>query len=119
MTRLSTEPAQAAVDAKRSRPRSERARPPASSSGQSSAAARSGIAAVTPPEAAILRQFRSYHVQAGQMLFFNNVPGRPQSHEFARAIRSLIERGLVTQEARRNAYSLTAVGYRASMAVSD
>lgn len=76
-------------------------------------------APMSPPESAVLRQFRSYGVRVGQMLFFNNGAKGLHLSEFTEAFRSLIARGLVVQETHGNAYSLTARGYRAALAASE
>lgn len=66
-------------------------------------------------EANILRFFRSYGVKSNEMLFFNCGMAKSHPPEFKRAMQSMLDRGYVVQERHRNAYSLTARGYRASL----
>jgi len=64
-------------------------------------------------ELGILGIFRAYRVEAHQMLFLHTGFNKPETTEFSRAMQSMIRRGLVVQERRRGAYSLTNRGYRA------
>jgi hypothetical protein len=70
-------------------------------------------------EAEIMRYFRRFGVGAGKMLFFNTSPMRTNPDQFRHAMGSLIRQGLVVQEHRRDAYSLTDLGYRASLAAQS
>ena len=69
---------------------------------------------MTDPEAEIMRHFRRYLAQAGQMVFFQPGAARNHSASFNRAMESLILEGLIVRERHRNSYSLTKTGYRAS-----
>ena len=66
-------------------------------------------------EAEILRLFRSYRVRASEMLFFNQGVTKARPAHLSRALASLVERGLVVKERHPDAYSLTDLGYRASL----
>ncbi len=66
-------------------------------------------------EVAILRQFRVYRARSHEMLFLNSGRAKSNPREFARAVNSLMERKLVVKERPRDAYSLTASGYAASL----
>ena len=68
-----------------------------------------------PAEASVLRTFRTYQVSARQMLVLNHGHTKPPPASYARALQSLLERGLVVRERFPNAYSLTALGYQASL----
>lgn len=70
---------------------------------------------MTVSEIEIMRFFRRYETTVGQMLFFDTGPARNDPHQFASAMGSLIRRGLVVQERPHGAYSLTDLGYRASL----
>jgi hypothetical protein len=70
---------------------------------------------MTDSEAEIMRYFRRFDVGVGQMLFFDTGPAHADPARFHHAMGSLIRRGLVVQERRRGAYSLTQRGYRASL----
>jgi hypothetical protein len=63
----------------------------------------------------IMRCFRRYRVEAGGMLFFNEVASKPHPPSFHAAMSSLIRDGLVVKERPRDAYSLTARGHLASL----
>ncbi len=65
-------------------------------------------------EAQILRQFRLYQIRANEMLCFTSGLVRSHPALFRAAIGSLIQRGFVTVEDRRDAFALTAQGYRVS-----
>ncbi len=69
-------------------------------------------------EADILRFFRTYQVGVNEMLFLNSGFAKAHPPQFKRAMQALMERGLVVQERPRDAYSLTASGYRASLSLS-
>jgi hypothetical protein len=71
--------------------------------------------AMNQAEADILRFFRTYGVKSNEMLFFNCGMAKSHPPQFKRAMQSMMQRGLVVQERHRNAYSLTASGYRASL----
>ncbi len=73
---------------------------------------------MTRSETSILRYFRQYRIGANEMLFFNSGIVKSHPPEFRRAMASLIDNGLVVEERRRNAYSLTEEGYCASLSVS-
>jgi len=73
------------------------------------------VSAMSEAEADILRVFRSYGVKSNEMLFFNCGLAKSHPPRFKRAMQSMMDRGLVVQERHRNAYSLTASGYRASL----
>jgi DNA-binding IclR family transcriptional regulator len=66
-------------------------------------------------ELAILRLFRTYAVEAHQMLFVQAGFAKPETAEFNHAMQSMIRRGFVVAERHRGAYSLTMRGYRASL----
>lgn len=71
-------------------------------------------------EGVILRFFRDYQAGPSEMLFFNPNNGcKLQPSHFNRAIDSLIDRGLVTKERPKLAYSLTSAGYELSLAVEE
>jgi hypothetical protein len=74
--------------------------------------------AMNKAEKDILRLFRSYDVEADQMLFFHSGFAGSEPVQFSRAMQSMIQRGFVVQERRRGAYSLTTRGYRASLETS-
>jgi hypothetical protein len=63
----------------------------------------------------ILRHFRQYQVGVNEMLFFNTQTTTSDSPKFDVAMASLIREGLVVQERRRHAYSLTNSGFEASL----
>jgi RIO-like serine/threonine protein kinase len=67
-------------------------------------------------ELAILRLFRTYRARANDMLFLNSTHSQAHTKKFANALHSLLERKLVVKERPRDAYSLTARGYEASLA---
>lgn len=69
---------------------------------------------MTEPETEILCYFRRYSVGVGKMLFFNTGPAKARPAQFQRAMASLMREGLVIEERRRDAYSLTPRGYQAS-----
>lgn len=73
--------------------------------------------AMNKAETDILRFFRSYGVRANEMLFFNRGQSKTRTPQFSRAMHSMMQRGLIVQERHRDAYSLTDVGYRVSLAV--
>jgi hypothetical protein len=66
-------------------------------------------------EVKILRQFRQYRMGARAMLFFNAGLSRSHPRAFCQAMTALIRDGLVVKERPRDAYSLTPLGYRASL----
>jgi len=70
---------------------------------------------MNPAEVKILRQFRSYGLRTNEMLFFNRSLAKPHLPDFTRAIQTLIDRGLLVKERHQDAYSLTTLGYQASM----
>jgi hypothetical protein len=70
---------------------------------------------MTKSEKNIMRQFRQYRVGANEMLFFNVSVSNSHAPDFQSAMRSLIRNGLVVEERRRHAYSLTSDGYAASL----
>ena len=71
---------------------------------------------MTKAEQDIMRYFRQYRVGANEMLFFNMGFSNSESPAFSSAMASLISNGLVVQERRRHAYSLTFDGFVASLA---
>ena len=70
---------------------------------------------MTQSETDILRMFRTYGVRPHEMLFLNAGLAKSHPQQFTRAMQSMVERGLVVKERRRDAYSLTTTGYRASL----
>ncbi len=68
--------------------------------------------ALNESEAHIMRQFQLYHIRANEMLCFTSGLIRSHPALFRSAIGSLVERGFVTVEDRRDAYTLTSRGYR-------
>ena len=68
---------------------------------------------MTDSELEILRYFKRFSITAGQMLFFH-AQTRTDPARFQKAMQSLVRRGLVLQERRHDAYSLTELGYRAT-----
>ena len=67
---------------------------------------------MTQHEATIMKHFKSYRVTTDEMLFFNTTAGKAHSREFQAAMISLMRNGMVNKEMPKNAYSLTAQGYR-------
>ena len=74
-----------------------------------------GGPAMTHAEIAIMRHFRQYRIGINEMLFFNTTMANADSPRFNSAMAALIRGGLVVQERRRNAYSLTNLGFTASL----
>jgi hypothetical protein len=72
---------------------------------------------MTATETDILRHFRQYRIGAHEMLFFTAGLAKSHPPKFRSAMASLIEGGYVIEERRRNAYSLTELGYTASLSV--
>jgi DNA-binding PadR family transcriptional regulator len=72
---------------------------------------------MSKPEALIMRHFRNYRAGVGEMLFFESGLAKTHPPEFYDAMSSLVRNGLVVEEQRRGAYSLTARGYKASLRV--
>lgn len=70
---------------------------------------------MTASEAKIMRLFRQYRADPCRMVFFNAGPAKAHPASFHAAMTSLIDGGLVVRERRRDAYSLTPQGYRASL----
>ncbi len=70
---------------------------------------------MTNPETEIMRYFRRFDIGVGEMLFFDTGPARTNPDGFLDAMDSLIRRGLVVRERPQCAYSLTHLGYRASL----
>jgi hypothetical protein len=68
-------------------------------------------------ETEIMRHFRVYRAGVGEMLFFESGLAKSHPPEFFHAMTSLIKMGLVVEERRQGAYSLTPSGYRASLSV--
>ena len=68
-------------------------------------------------ETNILRQFRYYSIRPAEMLFFNSQSAKAHPQQFTQAMQSLVNRGMVVRERPRNAYSLTDLGYQASLSV--
>jgi hypothetical protein len=66
-------------------------------------------------EKAVLRLFRTYEMEPYQILCLHGGFAKSHPREFSNAIRSLIERDLMVKERWRDAYSLTAQGYVASL----
>lgn len=73
---------------------------------------------MTDAESDIMRQFRRYLVEEGQMLFLHAGGSRKHPAGFHRAIESLVRDGLLIRERHQNAYSLTQLGYQASRSAS-
>jgi hypothetical protein len=73
---------------------------------------------MTTPQSEILRYFRRYDVEAGQMLFFDTGPASTNPGRFKDAMGGLIRDGLVVQERPSGAYSLTEQGYRIAQTIS-
>ena len=71
---------------------------------------------MTDSELEILRYFKRFSTTAGQMLFFQ-ASSRTDPAKFQKAMQGLVRRGLVLQEKRRDAYSLTELGYRTTQSV--
>jgi hypothetical protein len=66
----------------------------------------------TTAETAILKTFSSYGMRANEMLFFNR-NGKDHPAPFKAAMKSMVSRGFLVQEARhRDAYSLSESGYQ-------
>jgi hypothetical protein len=76
-------------------------------------------ATISGAELDILKIFRAYAVKEQQMLFFPTNFTKPQSRTFTAAMQSMIERGWVIKERRQGAYSLTSLGYRESLKLSE
>ncbi len=72
---------------------------------------------MTATETDILRYFRQYRIGANEMLFFNSGMSKSQTSKFRNAMASLIDNGLVIEERRRGAYSLTPRGYDISLSL--
>ena len=68
-------------------------------------------------ETAILAFFRRFDARPSEMLFINPNQAKDQSPKFRAAMQSLIDKGFVTKERPKQAYSLTMAGYKASVAV--
>lgn len=73
---------------------------------------------VSDSEAAILTFFRRFNAGPNQMLFFNSGFAKSHSRQFLSAMQSLVDRGYVVKERPREAYSLTSMGYQASLAAA-
>ena len=56
---------------------------------------------------------------ANDMLFLNSTHSQAHTKKFANALHSLLEQKLVVKERPRDAYSLTARGYAASLAAAS
>ena len=69
-------------------------------------------------ETAILAFFRRFEARPAEMLFINPQQSKDQSAKFRTAMQSLIDKGFVTKERPKQAYSLTVAGYRASVGVA-
>ena len=65
----------------------------------------------------IMRHFRQYHIGVNEMLCFNTKLAKSNASEFHLAISSLIRSGLVIEERRLHAYSLTPEGFVASLSI--
>lgn len=65
---------------------------------------------MTSAERAILGMFRQYDVGPNQMLCFNSKLG----DKYQKAMRVLLDKGLVVKDRPKHAYSLTLAGYEAS-----
>lgn len=70
---------------------------------------------MTKAERAILQRFRQYRIGANEMLFFNANFMTTNTAGFNLAMSSLIREGLVVQERRKNAYSLSDAGFVVSL----
>ena len=68
-------------------------------------------------ETAILAFFRRFDARPSEMLFINPNQSKEQSPKFRSAMQSLIDKGFVTKERPKQAYSLTLAGYKASVTV--
>jgi hypothetical protein len=66
-------------------------------------------------ETEIMRHFRRYSVGVGKILFFDTGPARAHPTQFRDAMASLVRRGMVVEERHHGAYSLTPLGYQASL----
>ena len=65
----------------------------------------------------IMRHFRQYHIGVNEMLCFNTKLAKSNASDFQLAISSLIRSGLVVEERRMHAYSLTPEGFVASLSI--
>lgn len=70
---------------------------------------------MTHAETAIMRHFRNYRIGTNEMLFFNTASANSNPTRFKSAMASLIRDGLVVEERRKHAYSLTDRGFVASL----
>ena len=66
-------------------------------------------------EVEIMRHFRRYDVGVGKVLFFATGWAKANPNQFSHAMASLVRRGMVVKERHHGAYSLTDLGYQASL----
>jgi hypothetical protein len=69
---------------------------------------------MTESETHIMRHFKLYGIRVNEMLCFNEL-ANSQPARFHAAMASLVQRGFVVAERRRDAFSLTSQGYCASL----
>lgn len=72
---------------------------------------------MTATEFAIMGFFRRYKILPEEMLFFNPADCKMSPGPFNTAMESLMRRGLVIKECRKQAYSLTRNGYDIAKAI--
>ena len=70
---------------------------------------------MTDSEREIMCYFRRYRIGASEMLFFSTGPAKAHPQQFYHAMTSLVRSGMVVKERHPHAYSLTPLGYRASL----